>query len=190
MNIDIWQKWQTASINPNRLAEATKAAHRLLTGIDNYSLVSQATNVAPQVIGCFHYREASFSFSTHLANGDPLWNSDGTPMPTVHDPRGLGPFDSWVSAAIGAIQNEGFEHGYHWDLVNALDNCEIWNGLGYREMGVPSPYVWAGTNHYVRGKYVADGVYDPNAVDDQLGCAAILKVLKSLNIGLQEISSE
>jgi lysozyme family protein len=30
---------------------------------------------------------------------------------------------------------------------------------------VASPYVWAGTDQYQSGKYVRDGVYDPNVVD-------------------------
>jgi hypothetical protein len=46
--------------------------------------------------------------------------------------------------------------------------------LGYSRKGVPSPYVWAKTNQYRAGKYVADGVYDPNHVDTQNGCAALL----------------
>jgi lysozyme family protein len=34
--------------------------------------------------------------------------------------------------------------------------------------------VWASTDQYARGKYIADGHYDPNAVDTQVGCAALL----------------
>jgi lysozyme family protein len=51
---------------------------------------------------------------------------------------------------------------------------EEYNGLDYAACGRPSPYVWASTNQYTKGKYVADGHYDPNAVDHQLGCAALL----------------
>ena len=31
---------------------------------------------------------------------------------------------------------------------------------------------WAATDQYSSGKYTSDGVYDPNVVDRQLGCAA------------------
>jgi lysozyme family protein len=33
----------------------------------------------------------------------------------------------------------------------------------------------------VKGKYVADGHYDPNAVDHQLGCAALLNRMAALD---------
>ena len=60
---------------------------------------------------------------------------------------------------------------------------ETYNGIGYAARGVPSPYLWAGTNQYRAGKYVRDGVYDPGKVDPQLGCAALI-------IALMELDSE
>jgi hypothetical protein len=54
----------------------------------------------------------------------------------------------------------------------------MYNGLGYANKGLPSPYVWAGTDQYTTGKYVADGVFDPNAVDRQLGCAGLLMAMQ------------
>ena len=47
--------------------------------------------------------------------------------------------------------------------------------------GVPSPYLWSGTNQYRSGKYVRDGLYDPGKVDSQLGCAALLIALMELD---------
>ena len=55
------------------------------------------------------------------------------------------------------------------------DFAERYNGLGYRNKGLPSPYVWAGTDKYTSGKYVADGVFDPNYVDQQLGVMLMIK---------------
>jgi len=48
-------------------------------------------------------------------------------------------------------------------LLGAIQwSCTItWTG--------PSPYVWSGTDQYNRGKYIADGHYDPHAIDKQLG---------------------
>ncbi len=40
-----------------------------------------------------------------------------------------------------------------------------------------SPYLWSFTNHYTKGKYVADGKFDPNAPSDQVGAMALLKQL-------------
>ncbi len=51
---------------------------------------------------------------------------------------------------------------------------EMYNGPGYAKRGLPSPYIWAGTNQYAKGKYIADGHFDPNAVDHQLGCAGLI----------------
>ncbi len=58
---------------------------------------------------------------------------------------------------------------------------ERYNGLGYYHKGLPSPYVWSGTDQYVKGKYVADGVFDPNAVDSQLGCAGLLLTMQAID---------
>jgi hypothetical protein len=47
--------------------------------------------------------------------------------------------------------------------------------------GLPSPYLWAGTNQYRIGKYVADGKYDPKHVDTQPGCAGLLMAMMALD---------
>jgi lysozyme family protein len=58
---------------------------------------------------------------------------------------------------------------------------EQYNGLGYAAHGVPSPYVWSGTDQYHSGKYVRDGVYDPHVVDAQLGCAGLLLAMIAID---------
>jgi hypothetical protein len=58
---------------------------------------------------------------------------------------------------------------------------EEYNGLGYASRGRPSPYIWSGTDQYASGKYVRDGVYDPSAVDTQLGCAGLLMAMMTLD---------
>src|SRR6185369_1832675 len=67
----------------------------------------------------------------------------------------------------------------------ALTMLEKYNGLGYAAKGVPSPYIWAGTNQYQSGKYVRDHVYDPNAVDTQLGCAGLLIAMNAFKMPLK-----
>jgi hypothetical protein len=62
-----------------------------------------------------------------------------------------------------------------------LANLEAYNGMGYAAKGRPSPYLWAGTDQYSAGKYVADGKYDPNHVDTQPGCAALIKEMQRLD---------
>lgn len=68
-----------------------------------------------------------------------------------------------------------------WSAGGALTLLEQYNGLGYANRGLSSPYIWAGTDQYVKGKFVADGVFDPNEVDHQLGCAAILKAMMAID---------
>jgi lysozyme family protein len=49
-----------------------------------------------------------------------------------------------------------------WSIGGMLTNLERYNGLGYaNKWRRPSPYIWSGTDQYIAGKYVADGVYDP-----------------------------
>jgi len=80
----------------------------------------------------------------------------------------------------------------HLDLVPwhklpaALQAIEAFNGTGYQRYhpDVPSPYLWAGTTVYLRGKYVEDGRFDRFAVDKQVGAAAILKRAAERGIAL------
>lgn len=142
---------------------------------DRYKAVQEKTGVPWQVIGALHHREASGNFSQHLHNGDPLTAR------TVHVPKGrpeIGepPF-SWEYSAVDALLFDKMDKIDWKDLNAALNRIEGYNGYGYRKKGIMSPYVWAGTNWYSSGKYVADGEYDPKAVDKQPGVAGILKVL-------------
>ncbi|MFL6814014.1 MAG: hypothetical protein ACJ8EK_08230, partial [Bradyrhizobium sp.] len=101
----------------------------------------------------------------------------------VHVPAGRGPFKSWEDAAVDALvlcppfaaRNED------WSIGGTLTLLETYNGLGYASRGIPSPYLWAGTDQYTSGKYVRDGLYDPNAVDKQPGCAGLLMAMMALD---------
>jgi len=77
-------------------------------------------------------------------------------------------------------------HNKDWSIGESLAQLEKYNGLGYARMGRPSPYVWSKTNQYVRGKYVADGVYSSTAVDTQEGCAALLARMMVLDPSINE----
>ena len=59
---------------------------------------------------------------------------------------------------------------------------ELYNGEGYENYHhMASPYLWAGTDQYVSGKYVADGKFDAAKVDTQLGCAVLLTAMRTLD---------
>lgn len=138
-----------------------------------YQLVEAKTKVPWQVISVTHEREASQKWNTQLGQGDPL------SRPSVHVPAGRGPFSTWEDGAIDAMMNCAPYAGRwnDWSVGGMLTLLEKYNGVGYAARGKPSPYVWSGTDQYVSGKYVRDGVYDSDVVDVQLGCAGLLKAM-------------
>ncbi len=173
------QRWQAMKVTQSLVTTIDKVANRLIAPAakTQYQSVSAATNVPWAVIAVIHEREASQSWKASLAQGDP-WNKV-----SIHVPAGRGPFASWEDAAVDALVNCAPKAASwtDWSIGGALTLLEEYNGLGYAAKGRPSPYVWASTDQYVKGKYVADGHYDPNAVDHQLGCAALLSRMIALD---------
>jgi hypothetical protein len=97
-------------------------------------------------------------------------------------PAGRGPFVSWEDAAVDALVHCApyAARNTNWSIGGTLTKLEEYNGLGYATRRQPSPYIWSGTDQYRSGKYVRDGVYDPSAVDHQLGCAGLLMTMMAL----------
>jgi lysozyme family protein len=169
------KRWANAKLT--RTALGMSVAKRLFAAKSRYQAVEERTGVPWFVIAVIHERESSQNWSRSLAQGDP-WNAVST-----HVPAGRGPFLSWEEAAIDALEECAPYLGRRkdWSLAGVLVALEMYNGLGYFNRGVPSPYLWAGTDQYKAGKYVADGKYDPNAVDQQMGCAALILALMALD---------
>jgi lysozyme family protein len=180
----IWSRWKAALINPDKVDMALNAADFICKNRSIYQQVGDAFKIPFYIVGAIHYRESSFDFTKWLANGDPLFNSEGNPICTTSVPAGIGPCDSWVSAAMASFEQAHWGDGWHWDLCNALQNCEIWNGEGYSNRGLPDPYIWAGTNQYQKGFYKADGQFDENAIDERIGIAPILLSMPSIDLNL------
>lgn len=173
-NLDRWNVAKfTRSTNINAVAENISRSRA------RYEAVSKATGVPWDVIGVIHYRESSGNFAGVLHNGQKIIGK-GTKTTLV--PKGRGPFSTWEEAAIDALMNCAPYAGKNkdWSIAGTLDILERYNGLGYRKKGLPSPYLWAGTDQYKIGKYVADGKYDPEHVDKQLGVAPILMKLREM----------
>lgn len=160
-----------------RDSEVAAAAKRLVAAKPRYQAVEAKTGVPWFVIAVIHERESSQNFGRSLAQGDP-WNEVST-----HVPKGRGPFASWEAAAIDALVNCGpyAARNRDWSIGGTLALLERYNGLGYANRGLPSPYIWSGTDQYVKGKYVADGQFDPNVVDKQLGCAGLIIAMQKLD---------
>lgn len=174
-------------VRMEHLAAAKQLAGALLANQSRYAELEKKIGVPWFALGALHQMEASGSFYRHLHNGDPLTAR------TVHVPAGrpvaepIGgvlPY-TWEESATDALVNYPSKPPV-WDAGHTLIYLEAYNGLGYRRKGLLSPYVWSFTTAYVSGKFVADGVYDASAVSNQVGAAAILKMLttwKVLSLG-------
>lgn len=171
------RRWSMAKLT--RGPEFGVVARRLVEPASKarYVAVSGTTGVPWFVIAVIHEREASQDFSKSLAQGD-RWDRVST-----HVPKGRGPFMSWKDAAEDALINcaPRAARWKDWTAGGTMTLLEQYNGLGYANKGLPSPYVWSGTDQYVKGKYVADGVFDAETVDRQLGCAGLILAMKALD---------
>ena len=170
--------WAICSVPEKWVDECARAANKAMINIDKYKYVEKMTKVPWYFVAAVHYREASQDFRTCLHNGDRL------PGPTVHVPAGRGPFESWEDAAIDALTCEGFAGKSDWSLGTVFARLEAYNGFGYRtgrmQETTPlnaSPYIYNGTQFYVKGRSIEDHSWYPDSVDDQLGCMAFLKEL-------------
>ena len=172
--------WAACNINAGKKKEFEAAAQEIKNGQVAYKSLEAKTGVPWYMIGMLHYRESDCNFGTNLANGDSLRRRT-VHVPAGRPPGGTPPF-TFEYAAIDALKYEGFDKVEGWSIERVLYSMEQYNGWGYRTHGVPSAYVWAGTNQYHSGKYVSDGVFSPYVVDTQLGCAGIFKVLLDQHI--------
>lgn len=155
---------------------------KILRGQDRYKLVAADLGVPWFVIALIHQLECDGDWTCHLHNGDSL---EGR---TINVPRnrpvtGLPPF-TWEASARDAIVYEHQKHGWDndWSVAGILFKLEGYNGFGYRVKDVPTPYLWSGSQFYVNGKFVRDGVFDRQAVSTQLGAAVILRRLADLKL--------
>jgi lysozyme family protein len=168
-------RWQQARQTRKTLSD--KVAKDLVAAKPRYQKVEAATGVPWAVIAVIHERESSQNWGRSLAQGDP-WD-----RVSIHVPAGRGPFGSWEEAAIDALTECPPYLGKRrdWSLAGVLIALEMYNGIGYAARGVPSPYLWAGTDQYRSGKFIADGKYNSAIVDQQLGCVPMLFSMMALD---------
>ena len=132
----LWGKCQV-----EKTAEAASVAKKIIANRTRYETAGRSIG-HPQlwpVIGAIHNRESSLNFDTQLAQGDPL-NAVST-----HVPKGRGPFPTWEAGAEDALRLQGWNNISGWPLERWLYESEAYNGWGYTNHGINSPYVWGGT---------------------------------------------
>jgi lysozyme family protein len=180
--------WDKMIIKPNREAEFRKLAMRGIINKERYVEIQNATaydglgkegeGVPWYMLYLLHLRESNANFSTYLGNGQPLSRR------TTIVPKGRGPFTgpkAFLNGALDALRIDGLSAVLDWRLEKILYYCELFNGAGYNNLGLPSPYIWGGTNIQRPGKYVADHVWSSTKWDTQPGCAPILYMMAKLD---------
>lgn len=175
-------RWNAASVMPDLIPLIDRVSHRLVAAKAQYQTVANKTGVPWPVIAVIHERESSQSWLASLAQGDP-WN-----QVSIHVPRGRGPFHSWEEAAEDALIDcaPHLARWEDWSVGGALCAFDGYNGEGYWNMGLPSPYLWSSTDQYVKGKYTADGHFDPNAIDHQIGTAALIARMTLIDTSINQ----
>lgn len=153
--------------------ELTSYVTRINGNKQRYQTVSSATGVPWFFIAVIHALECSLSFNQHLHNGDPL-SARTVQVPKGRPVIGEPPF-TWEYSAKDALAYDGLTDWKDWSVEGMLFSLEAYNGWGYRNKGINSPYLWSGTQFYTKGKYGEDGKYDPNLVSKQIGAAILLK---------------
>lgn len=173
------KQWDTMLIKPARVGEFERLAQFALDHKARYQTIETATGVKWYHVAVLHRRESDANFNTYLGNGEPLNRV------TRLVPKGRGPFASFEDGAKDALHIDKLDAVIDWRLEKILYYCEIFNGTGYDMRGLPSPYIWGGTNIQKPGKYVADGKWSGSAIDTQPGCAPILATLARLDPTIQ-----
>lgn len=176
------QLFDTCIIRESKYSLLDKVVQTISAGRDQYEKIAATTNIPWYFIGITHNMESSCNFKKHLHNGDPL-TARTVQVPKGRPKNGNPPF-SFFDSAVDALQVEGFAQWTDWSLAGMLYNFEKYNGFGYRKNGINSPYLWSCSNQYSRGKYVKDGIFDPQAVSSQVGTAVILRRMSELQIAV------
>lgn len=182
-------QWNRMEINASRRTEAARAAQYAVEHKDIYKQIEHETGVSWPMVAVNHRRESDAQdqfgnplFTSYLGNGQPLW------IKTTIVPKNRGPFirkgdatndlqkliEAFVEGAKDAYHIDKLDQVKDWRLEKILYYSELFNGPGYDMRGLPSPYLWGGTNIQKKGKFVRDGKFVPNTLDKQLGCASIL----------------
>lgn len=187
------KQWDTMITNASRRSEVERAANYAYDNKDIYQRIEFETGVPWPMAAIDHKRESGLqdrfgnpTFNTYLGNGQPLWEK------TTIVPIGRGPFirkgaaanefiEAFIVGAKDAYAIDHLDSVKDWRLEKILYYCELFNGAGYAARGLPSPYLWGGTNIQKPGKYIADHKWSANAVDKQLGVAPILYCIAKID---------
>lgn len=169
--------WETATLRPEWIGRLDKTIARTMLNERRYRAIeAMRENGVPWfIVAGFHERESTQSFTRHLHEGSPLqYRTRNVPRGRLPNSKPPYTFEQSAEDALYILKDL---HKTDWQILSeALQRIESYNGLGYQRhhRDVSSPYLWSGTSHYNRGKYVADGRFSKTAIDKQVGVAALL----------------
>lgn len=180
------ERWTHMHLHAHTITAFDAVAKRLVAPAakTRYLAVEKETGVPWWVIAVIHEREGSQNFNTYLGNGQSLR------IRTTIEPKGRGPFmgpNAFFNGCIDALVHCGpyASRWRDWTPGGSLTILEKYNGEGYDERGDPSPYVFAGSDQYSHGKFIADHKFSETAVDTQLGCAPLLVRMMAMDAGIK-----
>lgn len=180
--VEYKQLFDSCIIKPERYPEIDKVVQTIQASIKRYKAVEAISKVPWYFIGIIHYLEGNTNFNVHLHNGDPLTAR------TAHVPKGrpkigMPPF-TWEVSAVDSLQLQSLDQIQVWSIEELLFQFERYNGFGYRQRGIHSPYLWSYSNQYIKGKYDADGIFNANLVSKQCGAAVLMRRMSEKQIAV------
>lgn len=179
---------RTCEIKPNRLPEVQGICDKILRNQRRYESIGDDNAVPWFMVAVIHSLEGDLNFETHLHNGDSLKRR------TVNDPAGRPPGHpppfTFEESAKDALAFDRMNVNLEPSFAGICFKLEGFNGFGSRFRGIHTPYLWSFSNHYIAGKFVSDGHFDPTAVSKQCGGAVILRRLLEMKaISFEEHSA-
>lgn len=169
--------WDTLEIKPTWKSRVYRAAKAIAANKDKYERIAKKVN--PQMpwyfVGIIHNMECGLDFGKHLHNGDSL--SHRTHLVPAGRPKTGEPPFTFDESANDALLMKGYDKVTDWSFGSVAYLLVQYNGLGYEMRGIANPYLWSGSSHYVKGKFVADHVFDADAVSEQVGAMLLVKAL-------------
>jgi lysozyme family protein len=166
-----------------KLSEIKPIVNKILSGKSRYEALANRVEIPWHFIGITHSLEAGCDFNKHLHNGDPL-TARTVQIPKNRPKTGNPPF-TWEFSAEDALSDLA---GWNdWTVPGCFYKLEGYNGYGYHSKDINSPYLWSFSNHYTKGKFIADKIYSPTAVSKQCGAAILLRRLTETQAAPVEI---
>jgi len=181
--------YQSMVIDTSKQSEINQAVNQILSHKDRYQAMAAKVNskIPWYAIGIPHYLECDSDFTQHIHNGDSLKHRTinvPSGRPAAEPQAGANKPYSWEESCEDWLHLKQWDKWQSWGISDILLRLEENNGEGYRAKGIPTPYVWSYTNFYgatstFKGKYVADGKFDPTAISKEVGAAVLIKELIS-----------